>query len=301
MLKGQRRQKAMICQICPRKCNALRDENGNAGGRCKAGILPRVARAGLHYFEEPFISGKNGSGTVFFSGCSLSCVYCQNELISQKSYGKDISVARLAEIFRELTESGAHNINLVTPTHFSYAIKEALDIYRPPIPVIYNTGGYELASVIRSLENYIDVYLFDLKYLNRESAYKYSGAADYPEYAVSAIREAYRQKSECVFENGMIKTGVVIRHLLLPAATNEAIDIFDFVHKNTPGAYFSIMSQYIPLGKAKTMPPINRKVTEREYDKVLDHIIDSGFNNCFFQEKSSADTCFIPNFDLSGV
>ena len=291
----------MKCRICPRKCNAIRDKSGNNGGVCKAGILPRVARAGLHTFEEPYISGKNGSGTVFFSGCSLGCVYCQNEIISHKNFGKDVSVQRLADIFKELTDSGAHNINLVTPTHFSYAIKQALDIYRPPMPIIYNTSGYELPEIIRSLENYVDVYLFDLKYLNGDLALKYSGAPDYPEYATAAILEAYRQKSECKFENGLIKSGVVIRHLLLPSATVDAISVFDFVHKNTPNAYFSIMSQYVPMGNAVSMPPINRRVTKREYNKVLEHIIHSGFKNCYFQEISSADTCYIPIFDLSGV
>lgn len=291
----------MICNLCPRKCGAVRDGAQNKGGFCRSGELPRVARAGLHFYEEPFISGKDGSGTVFFSGCSLDCVYCQNEKISRYNFGADITAQRLAEIFRELVSMGAHNINLVTPTHYSFAVKQALDIYRPPVPVIYNTSGYELPSVIKSLKDYVDVYLFDLKYVTPDIADKYSGAADYPEFATASLIEAYRQKGKCVFENGLIKSGVVIRHLLLPAGTKEAISVFDFVNKNAPDAYFSIMRQYVPVGRATGMPPINRKVTGREYEKVLNYILEKGFKNCFFQEKDSADTNFIPNFDLSGI
>ena len=286
----------MICNICPRKCGAVRDTDRNKGGYCKQGLLPRVARAGLHFYEEPFISGESGSGTVFFSGCSLGCVYCQNEKISRFNFGADITVKRLSEIFRELVSMGAHNINLVTPTHYSFAIKQALDIYRPPVPVIYNTSGYELPEIIKSLENYIDVYLFDLKYVSPDIAKKYSGAADYPGFAKTSIIEAYRQKEKCVFESG-----VVIRHLLLPAGTKEAISVFDFVNKNAQNAVFSIMRQYVPVGRAINMPPINRKVTDREYEKVLNYISEQGFDNCFFQEKESADKRFIPNFDLSGI
>ena len=291
----------MLCNLCPRRCNATREDTRNPKGYCHAGLLPRVARAGLHFFEEPFISGKNGSGTVFFSGCSLGCVYCQNEIVSHKNNGKDITVQRLADIFRELADKGAENINLVTPTHYSFAIKQALDVYRPPVPVIYNTSGYELPGIIESLDGYVDVFLFDFKYLSGKTAKMYSNALDYPEFAMSAIYAAYKMKNKCVFKDGVIQTGVVIRHLLLPAHTNEAISVFDFVHKNFKNAYFSIMNQYIPLNSATRISPINRKVTDREYDKVLKYIIDSGFENCYFQEKGSADLSYIPKFDLSGV
>lgn len=291
----------MICNLCPRNCGALREGVNNTVGYCRAGETLRIARAGLHFFEEPFISGKGGSGTVFFSGCPLGCIYCQNEEISRNNYGMDITVYRLAEIFRELYEKGAENINLVTPTHFSFAIKEALDIYRPPIPIVYNTSGYELKSVIKSLASYVDVFLFDLKYLNTDNAKRYSNAADYPEYATAALLEAYALRDKCVFENGMIKSGVVIRHLVLPLATADAIDIYDFAHKNAPNAYFSIMSQYVPCGRAQTVKPLNRKITAREYEKVLNSIIAKGAVNCFFQELDSADTVYIPKFDLSGV
>ena len=292
----------MICNICPRRCGAIRVGASNTGGYCKAGETLRVARAGLHRFEEPFISGERGSGTVFFSRCSLGCVFCQNGEISHGGFGKDITVNRLADIFRELVAAGAHNINLVTPTHYSYAIKKALDIYRPQVPIVYNTSGYELPEVIKSLSGYVDVFLFDYKYFNADSALKYSNAPDYPEFAKSALLAAYISKGECVFgSDGIIKSGVVVRHLLLPGATAEAISVFDFVKENTPGAYFSIMNQYVPLGAALDMPVISRKVTEREYEKVLAHIIDSGFKNCCYQERGSADTRYIPNFDLSGV
>ncbi|MBR6902909.1 MAG: radical SAM protein, partial [Clostridia bacterium] len=194
----------MICNICPRKCNAIRTDNENIGGFCLSGEHPRIARAGLHYYEEPIISGTNGSGTVFFSGCSLHCVFCQNEKISHGNFGKDISVQRLAGIFRELYKLGAHNINLVTPTHYSYAIKQALDIYRPPIPIIYNTSGYELPKIIKSLEDYVDVYLFDFKYISEDNARRYSKASDYPKYVISSILEAYRQKNECIIDNDLI-------------------------------------------------------------------------------------------------
>lgn len=291
----------MICNICPRKCNAIRTNKENIGGFCLCGERPRIARAGLHYYEEPIISGTNGSGTVFFSGCSLGCVFCQNEKISHRNYGKYVSVQRLAEIFRELYELGAHNINLVTPTHYSFAIKQALDIYRPPIPIVYNTSGYELPQIIKSLEDYVDVYLFDFKYISEDSAKRYSKAFNYPKYVIPSVLEAYRQKNEWIIENGLIKSGVVVRHLLLPSATNEAIKVFDFVKDNMPNAYFSIMNQYTPMGEAKNILPLNRTVTKREYEKVLDYIIDSDFQNCYFQDFGTVDTGFIPDFDLSGV
>ena len=263
----------MICNICPRKCNAIRTGNENIGGFCASGELVRIARAGLHYYEEPIISGTNGSGTIFFCGCSLRCVFCQNAKISHGNYGKDVSVQRLAEIFKELYELGAHNINLVTPTHYSYAIKQALDIYKPPVPIVYNTSGYELPRIIKSLEDYVDVYLFDFKYMSEDVARRYSKAFDYSKYVIPSILEAYHQKNECIIDNGLIKSGVVVRHLLLPSATNEAIKVFDFVKDNMPNAYFSIMNQYTPMGEAKNILPLNRTVTKREYEKVLDYTL----------------------------
>lgn len=259
-------------------------------------LLPKVARAALHFWEEPIISGEKGSGTVFFSGCSLSCVYCQNYEISQNCKGELISYEKLAEIFRSLESKGAHNINLVSPTHYVLAIKKALDIYKPRIPIVYNSGGYDSVEALKALEGYIDIYLMDFKYLSGERAKLYSGAENYPEIAKAAILEAYRQQSECIIGDGIMQKGVIIRHLLLPSATKEAMAVFDWVRENTPNAYFSLMSQYLPLGEAINMPIINRKVTGREYEKVLCYISEFDTERVFIQEKSSADKSFIPKF-----
>lgn len=291
----------MLCSLCPRKCQAQRTDNENLKGFCKMPLLPRVARAALHFWEEPCISGQNGSGTIFFSGCSLSCVFCQNYDISHNGYGKDISIERLAEIFRELEQKGAHNINLVSPTHYALAIKKALDIYKPNIPIVYNSNGYESKETLKLLQGYIDIFLLDFKYFDNEKALRFSGANDYTQVAKETIIEAYRQQPNCVFEGGIMKKGVIIRHLLMPQATNDAINIFEWVKNNTPSAYFSLMSQYIPYGEAVNIKPINRKITKREYEKVLNYILESGFQNIYFQELKSADEKFIPQFDLSGV
>ena len=282
-----------MCSQCPRRCNALRTENENINGFCKMPLLPKVARADLHFWEEPVISGENGSGTVFFSGCSLGCVYCQNEEISHKGKGKIISYRQLADIFRELELKGAHNINLVNPTHYTYAIRKALEIYKPSIPIVYNSGGYDTESQLEILADYIDIYLMDLKYLNLENALKYSLASDYPEIAKRAIKKAVGLQPEVEIENGIMKKGVIIRHLILPSQTREAMAVFDYVNKNFKNTYFSLMSQYIPIGKALNMPPINRKITDREYNKVLDYICATDFENIFIQERKSADKKYI--------
>ena len=291
----------MICNLCPRRCNALRTESENVGGFCGMPLLPRLARAALHFWEEPVISGAAGSGTVFFSGCNLGCIYCQNAPISHGGRGKTVSVSRLAEIFRELEGKGAANINLVTPTHYTRAIKSALDIYRPGIPIVYNGGGYESTEQLIELEDYVDVYLLDYKYCDPQKAQRYSAAPDYPETARAAITEAYRQKGRAVIKNGLMKSGVIVRHLLLPRATADAIEIFDFVRKNVPGAYFSLMCQYTPMGSALDDKVINRRVTRREYDKVAEYIAAAGFENCFVQEANSATKDYIPDFDLCGI
>lgn len=259
-------------------------------------LLPKVARAALHFWEEPCISGKNGSGTVFFSGCSLACVYCQNYELSHEGKGEIISYERLAEILKCLENKGAHNINLVCPTHYALAIKKALEIYKPKIPIVYNSGGYDSVEALKCLEGYIDIFLMDFKYMSGDSAALYSKAENYPQIAKQAILEAYRQQSECVIKDGIMQKGVIIRHLLLPQATKEAMAVFDWVRENTPNTYFSFMSQYLPLYEANNMPIINRKVTKREYDKVIDYISEFDFSNIFIQEKSSADKCFIPDF-----
>lgn len=291
----------MKCSLCPRRCNAERTNEQNINGFCQMPLLPKVARAALHFWEEPCISGKNGSGTVFFSGCTLDCAFCQNYDISHGGFGKQISYQRLADIFKELEEKGAHNINLVTPTQFVPAIIRAIDIYKPKIPIVYNSGGYDSVEVIRALNGYIDIFLMDLKYLSCERARLYSGAENYPEYAVSAIKECYTHQPVCEFKDGIMQKGLIVRHLLLPQGTNEAIKVFDWVSENTPNAYFSIMSQYTPLGRAENMPIINRRVTKREYDKVLSYICSTGFENVYIQECESSDKKYIPPFNLEGI
>lgn len=287
----------MRCNLCPRRCNAEREENKNLNGFCKMPLLPKVARADLHFWEEPVISGTNGSGTIFFSGCSLNCVYCQNYEISHQEKGTVISYEKLAELFFELERKGAHNINLVSPSHYVLAIKEALKIYKPKIPIVYNSSGYDNEESLEMLKDYIDIFLLDLKYLSSDRAKLYSSAADYPEVAKKAILKAYKLQDKCIIKNGIMQKGVIIRHLLLPQATKEAISVFDWVKENTPKAFFSIMSQYVPCGKAEEMPIINRKVTKREYEKVIDYILERGFSNVFIQDGKSADKKYIPDFN----
>ena len=291
----------MLCNLCPRQCNALRTERDNIGGVCGMPEAPTVARAALHFWEEPSISGKNGSGTVFFSGCSLHCVFCQNEDISTKNKGKTVTVSELADIFKMLEDKGAHNINLVTPTHFTDSIIRALDIYKPNIPIIYNSSGYECVSTLERLQGYVDIYLMDFKYFDNNKARIYSYTPDYVDICKKALLEVYRQQGDCFFKDGIMQRGLIVRHLLLPQATRDAISVFEWVIENIPNAYFSIMSQYIPLGSAIDMPIINRTVTAREYGKVVDYISNSGFENCYIQERSSAKKDFIPEFDYTGI
>lgn len=291
----------MKCFGCPRKCAAERTETfGN--GYCKMPENPIVARAGLHFWEEPPISGKNGSGTVFFSGCSLGCVFCQNEVISHKNFGKPITVNRLAEIFKELEELGAHNINLVNPTHYVHAISDALKIYKPNIPIVYNSGGYDTVEAIQMASEFVDVFLMDMKYRSSDRALKYSKAADYPEIAENAILKCAEIIKENVFDGeGMLKKGLIIRHLILPQGTNDAIEVIKWVEQNVPWAIFSLMSQYIPHGNLEDYKEINRKITKREYYKVLDFAQNCKIQNIFTQDLESGDEKYIPTFDLSGV
>ncbi len=260
--------------------------------------LPKVARADLHFWEEPCISGKNGSGTIFFSGCTLRCVYCQNYEISHKGSGKIITVEELANIMRELERRGAHNINFVNPTHYFHIIKEALKIYKPLIPLVCNSSGYELESNIK--EDIFDIYLFDLKYVSSQKSLKYSGVADYFDVASKAITMAYKLKgTPKIDSNGIMQSGVIVRHLVLPLSTNEAISVIDWFCENTPDAYFSIMSQYVPCGNAEKYKEINRKITKREYEKVLNYLCSKDIKNIYIQDRLSSDTKFIPDFNLS--
>lgn len=291
----------MLCNLCPRHCNATRTDISGSGV-CGMPAAPVLSRAALHFWEEPSISGTNGSGTVFFSGCSLHCAFCQNSDISTENKGRAVTVYQLADIFKRLENEGAHNINLVTPTHFASSIIKALDIYKPDIPIVYNSGGYENIDTLRMLKGYIDIYLMDFKYIDSQKATLYSNAVDYPIICKEALLEAYLQQSSCVFsDDGIMQKGVIVRHLLMPQATRDAIAIFDWVRINMPNAFFSIMSQYVPLYKARNIPVINRKITVREYNKVLDYIVESGFENCYIQELSSADKNYIPDFDFTGI
>ncbi len=290
----------MICTLCPRNCRAEREENAG-GGVCGVGSLPKIARAGLHMWEEPCISGTRGSGAVFFSGCGLKCVFCQNESISHGGEGKIVSVERLAEIFSELEEAGAHNINLVTAAQFAPAVIKALDIYRPQIPIVYNSSGYERIETLKKLEGYVDVYLPDFKYIDPGMAKLLSGAADYPQVAVEAIREMVRQTGEAVYdESGMMLRGTQIRHLVLPGLTGDSMRILTAIADEFPGVPVSLMGQYTPFGKALTIPGMNRRVTKKEYKRVLAHMDAIGLPG-YRQELESADAQYVPAFDGTGV
>jgi putative pyruvate formate lyase activating enzyme len=285
------------CTVCPRMCRKPRP-----GGFCRMGELPRVARAALHHWEEPCISGTRGSGAVFFSGCSLRCVFCQNETISRGGFGKEISVERLREIFEELIAQGAHNINLVNPTHFAPAIARALE--KPlPVPVIYNCGGYERVETLRMLEGKIQIYLPDLKYLQQEPAARYSGAADYPEVAQAAIAEMIRQTGPYrLDEDGMLIGGTLIRHLILPRHLENTRRVIDWVAALPKGTVlFSLMSQYTPCGDLSRTPEIDRRLTRREEQAAQAYLFASGIEDGFVQERESAQKEYVPPFDLTGV
>jgi len=290
----------MICSLCPRNCRAERGDSAG-GGVCGVGSLPKVARAGLHMWEEPCISGTRGSGAVFFSGCGLKCVFCQNEAISHGGEGKVVSVERLAGIFRELEAAGAHNINLVTAAQFVPAVIAALKIYRPQIPIVYNSSGYESIETLRMLEGYVDIYLPDFKYIDPGMAKLLSGAADYPQVAMEAIREMARQTGAAVYDaDGMMLSGTQIRHLVLPGLTGDSMRILTAIADEFPGVPVSLMGQYTPFGRALSIPGMNRRVTKKEYRRVLAHMDAIGLPG-YRQELTSADAQYVPAFDGTGV
>ncbi|MBD5155229.1 MAG: radical SAM protein [Oscillibacter sp.] len=289
----------MICTLCPRQCGALRTENAG-NGFCAMPETPVVARAMLHQWEEPCISGTQGSGAVFFSGCVLGCVFCQNGRISRERFGKPVTAARLRAIFDELIAQGAHNINLVSPTPFVSAILEALA--EPlPVPVVWNTGGYERVETLRALEGKVQIWLPDLKYADNALAKRYSGAGDYFETAAAAIREMHRQSGDYVLENGLLRRGVVIRHLLLPGGLNNAKGVMDWVADTfRPGqVLFSLMSQYTPQPGAEGL--LARRVTAGEYRAALHYMENLGITDGYRQDSSSAREEYTPEFDLSGI
>lgn len=291
------------CNLCPRKCNTQRKALTDSGkGFCNMGENPVVARAALHFWEEPPISGTNGSGTVFFSGCNLKCVFCQNENISSGGFGKEITIERLREVYFDLIKQGAHNINLVTGTHFINAIAKSLE--EPlPIPVVYNCGGYESVNSLKLLENKVQIYLPDLKYANNDLAIKYSDAPDYFEIATNAIKEMYRQVEKCEFDdNGIMTKGVIIRHLILPNNLENTKRIIDWVKEyfNDGEVLFSLMSQFTP-NKTCKIPELSRRLTQEEYDEIEEYLFRSGIEDGFMQELSSAKEEYIPPFNLEGV
>lgn len=290
----------MICNICPRKCSALREERV---GLCGVGESFKVARASKHFWEEPCISGENGSGTVFFSGCNLKCVYCQNYEISHKGFGKEISDKRLMEIFDELIESEASNINLVNPTHYAKRLSKVLYEYKSAVPVVYNSSGYESVETLKSLEGLVDIYLPDLKYIDGEKSLKYSKAYDYFSVASKAIDEMKRQQKQDVFSSdGMMQKGVIIRHLILPKNTNQSLKILSYIKEHFgQKTYVSLMAQYTPFGKIEDFPELQRRITKREYDKVVSFAENLELQNIFVQLLSSSKEEYIPSFDLRGV
>ena len=288
----------MICSICPRKCGIERE---TANGFCRTSEKFKLARAALHFWEEPCISGKNGSGAVFFSGCNLKCVYCQNYEISRDNKGMEISRERLVEIFENLVSQGAENINLVNPTHYAPKISDVLREWKSPVPVVYNSSGYESVETLKMLDGLIDIYLPDFKYIRNDKAERYSSASDYPETAKKALAEMYRQTGKAVFDGEMMKKGMIIRHLILPQNTNSSLEIMDYVSEHFENAYLSLMAQYVPCTRLDDYKEINRTITRREYDKVVDYALSKGLDKIFIQELSSADEQYIPPFDFSGV
>ncbi|MBR6259342.1 MAG: radical SAM protein [Oscillospiraceae bacterium] len=289
------------CRLCPRGCGTDRE---TGGGFCRVGKAPTVARAALHMWEEPCLSGGNGSGTVFFSGCNLARVYCQNYPISRGQAGKEITKARLSEIFRELVGLGADNINLVTPTHFSDVIAETLRKEKPPVPVVWNCGGYESVETLRTLEGLIDVYMPDMKYSFSAPAARYSNAPDYPERAKAAILEMFRQRGGYVLDDrGLIKSGVIIRHLILPGNLENTFGVIDWAAETfRPGqVLFSLMSQFTPTENCAACPEINRPLTREEHERAIEYLENSGIEDGFYQDLGSVGESFIPPFDLTGV
>ncbi len=285
----------MKCVLCPRECNVDREQRISF---CGVGKLPTVARVAPHYDEEPPISGTNGAGTIFFSGCSLRCVYCQNYEISALSKGRVITPYELSEQYRRLVDMGVHNIELVTPTHYVDAIIESFRFYRPELPFIYNSSGYEKVETLKRLEGLIDVYLPDFKYSDNALAERLSRCPDYVERATAAIDEMMRQCGNSVYEDGLIKRGVIIRHLVLPSHVKNSFGVLQIIKEHWDDRIpVSLMAQYMPAGKADEYPDINRRITKREYHRVLERYYELGFDG-FAQELTSADQKYVPEWDF---
>ncbi len=292
------------CNICPRNCNANR--NSPNLGVCKSSLTLKIAKAYPHMWEEPCVSGEKGSGTVFFSNCNLSCVFCQNHEISHEAMGKEITTQRLSEIFLELEESGCHNINLVNPSHYALQIIEGINLSRKfglKIPIVYNSNGYEKVKTIKALEGYIQIYIPDLKYFNDKYAIKYSKAPNYFNIASKAIEEMVTQIGEPQFnENGIMEKGVIVRHLMLPGLLFDSKKVVDYVYKTFgDSVYLSLMNQYTPMYGAKDFPEIDKTLNPKHYDSLIDYCLELGYKNAFIQESGTSSEVYVPDFNLSGV
>ena len=290
------------CELCPHRCKVNRI-NGETG-RCKASAEVKVALASVHSFEEPCISGTNGSGTVFFSNCNLGCIFCQNYKISSGGFGKEIPIEKLAEIFLKEQAKGVHNINLVSPTIYVPQIISALKISKEDglnIPIVYNSSGYERKETIQMLDGYIDVYLPDFKYMEDELGEKYSNVKDYSKYTKESILEMVKQVGEPVFQDGILKKGVIIRHLVLPNHIKNSIKVLDWIKENLDNkVVVSLMAQYFPTGNIKDTD-INRKLTQREYEKITDYLFDLNFKYGYTQELGKHEEEYVPDFNLENV
>ena len=282
------------CNLCPNFCNV---DRRSKKGACGSGDNLSISKYGLHYYEEPVISGTNGSGTVFFTGCSLKCAFCQNYELSRVLRGKTISHLELVDIFKSLEEKGAHNINLVTPSHYVKQIAKAFEIYKPSIPIVYNTHSYETLESLEIIAPYVDIYLPDLKFYSPDISKRYTNKENYFETATTAISYMLNAK-KTVIENGLIKSGVIVRHLILPLCVSDSKKIINWFYENQKnGAYLSIMSQYTPLIKNENLPELNRKITSKEYNAVVDYALSKGLENVFIQDISSASEDYVPKWD----
>ena len=286
---------SFLCNLCPNFCNVNRKVNK---GACGASEDISISKYGLHYFEEPVISGSKGSGTVFFTGCSLRCVFCQNYELSRTLRGKVISPSELADIFKYLEDLGAHNVNLVTPSHYTKQIVKAFEIYKPNIPIVYNTHSFETIENLKIIDPYVDIYLPDMKFFSPELSKRYTGKQNYFDVASEAINFMMESK-KTVIENDLIKSGVIVRHLILPLCKSDSKKIVDwFLNNNKNGAYLSIMSQYTPINYNEKLPELNRKITQKEYDSVVDYALSLNLDRVFIQDLSSASENFIPKWDF---
>ena len=281
------------CNLCPNGCKI---DKSITKGACGTDDKIFIAKYYLHPFEEPCISGTNGSGTIFFCGCPLRCVFCQNHQVSRNQTGKQITVSELVDIFKQLEEMGAHNINLVNPTHYADKIANALDIYKPNIPIVYNTHGYENINALKQIDKYIDVYLPDVKFYSPNLAKRYCGKENYFDFASKAI-EFMAQKPLVFDDNGLIKSGTVVRHLILPQNVSDSKKILDWFSQIKDKAYINLMSQYTPFGDADKYPELKRKITKREYETVIDYALSLGIEKAYYQAFESADTVYIPKWD----